>query len=58
MKFLLHFSKPKQIEEGTHAVYTSIESEEVLKEVSEGETYTIISDRGDGWLEIQAGDNI
>lgn len=46
------------IEEGTHSVYTSIESEEVLKEVSEGETYTIISDRGDGWLEIQAGDNI
>lgn len=46
------------IEAGIHPVYTSIESEETLKEASQGEIYEVLSDEGDGWVEVQVGDNI
>lgn len=45
-----------EIEEGTHPVYVSMDSGDILKEASQGEVYNILSDEGDGWLEIQVGD--
>lgn len=44
------------IEAGIHPVYTSIGAEDTLKEASEGEVYEVLSDKGDGWVEVQVGD--
>lgn len=46
------------IEEGTHPVYVSMDSYDVLKEAAPGEAYTILSDEGDGWMEIQVGSGV
>ena len=46
------------IKEGVHPVYVSMGSEDVLQEASQGEAYTILSDRGEGWLEIQADNSV
>ena len=46
------------IEAGTHFVYTSIDSGETLKQASEGEVYEVLSDEGDGWVEVQVGDDV
>lgn len=45
------------IEAGIHPVYTSIDSEDTLKEASEGDVYEVLSDQGDGWVEVQVGDD-
>lgn len=45
------------IEAGTHPVYTSIDSKDRLKEASQGEVYEVLSDDGDGWVEVQVGDD-
>lgn len=44
------------IEEGTHSIYVSMDSYDVLREASEGEAYLILDAEGDGWMEIQIGD--
>lgn len=46
------------IEDGVHPVYVSMGSDDILQEACQGDTYTIVSDRGEGWLEIQAGDSV
>ena len=43
------------VEEGVHPVYVSMDSYDILKEACEGENYVILSDEGDGWMEIQVG---
>lgn len=44
------------IEAGVHPVYTSIDSEKTLKQASQGDVYEVLSDEGDGWVEVQVGD--
>lgn len=45
------------IEAGIHPVYASIDSRDTLKEASQGEVYEVLSDEGDGWVEVQVGDD-
>lgn len=45
------------IEAGIHPVYDSIDAQKTLKEASQGEVYEVISDGGDGWVEVQVGDD-
>jgi len=45
------------IEAGIHPVYTSTDSDKTLKQASQGEVYEVLSDEGDGWVEVQVGDN-
>ncbi len=44
------------IDEGTHPIYVSMDSYDVLREASEGEAYLILDAEGDGWMEVQIGD--
>lgn len=46
------------INQGSHPVYVSMDSSDVLKEASEGEKYAILADEGSGWMEIQVGDEV
>ena len=45
------------IEAGSHPVYTSIDSEDTLKQASEGDVYEVLTDQGDGWVEVQVGES-
>lgn len=46
------------VESGTHPVFVSMDSNDILKEASQGEAYTILSDEGKGWIEIQVGSSV
>ena len=45
------------IEAGSHPVYSSIDSQDTIKEAAQGDVYEVLSDQGDGWVEVQVGDN-
>lgn len=45
------------IETGIHPVYASIDSEQTLKQALEGDVYEVLADPGDGWAEVQVGDD-
>ena len=46
------------VEEGVHPVYVSMDSYDILKEARQGENYAILSDEGNGWMEIQVGSSV
>ena len=46
------------VETGVHPVYVSMDSYDILREVSQGEAYTILCDEGNGWMEIQVGSGV
>ena len=43
---------------GNSTIYMSVNSGDVLKEVKAGESYQVREDEGDGWMEIQVGDQV
>ncbi len=44
------------IEAGDHPVYVSMDSYDILRQATQGEAYIILSDEGDGWMEVKVGD--
>ncbi len=44
------------IEAGDHPVYVSMDSYDVLRQATQGEAYIILADEGNGWMEVQVGD--
>ncbi len=46
------------IQTGNPAIYVSMDSYDILKEAQPGEAYPILGDEGNGWVEIQVGEDV